>query len=114
MDSRHIVRQMLGIESVRRQAILSVGANVGITAIGYLATVYIAHTADAEVLSAYFLFLAHYSLAALGADGGMGGAAVKLISEGREKDLYFTAQAVASLMLLAMCPGLIVVVVHPL
>ena len=71
MDSRHIVRQMLGIESVRRQAILSVGANVGITAIGYLATVYIAHTADAEVLSAYFLFLAHYSLAALGADGDL-------------------------------------------
>lgn len=113
MDPRHIVRQMLGIDSVRRQAILSIGANVGITATGYLATVYIAHTAGAEVLGAYFLFLAYYSLAALGADGGMGGAAVKLISEGREKDAYFTVQAVARLILLALCTGLIVVVVAP-
>ncbi|MCU0631417.1 MAG: oligosaccharide flippase family protein [Methanolinea sp.] len=113
MDPRYIVRQMLGIDTVRRQALLSVGANVGITAVGYLATVYIAHAAGAEVLGAYFLFLAYYSLAALGADGGMGGAAVKLISEGKDEEAYFTAQAVIRLSLLALCTGLIVLVISP-
>jgi len=66
VDPRFIVRQMLGIDTVRRQALISLGANVGVTLIGYLATVYIAHVAGAEVLGAYYLFLAYYSRVILG------------------------------------------------
>lgn len=113
MDPRYIVRQMLGTETVRRQALLSVGANVGITAVGYLATAYIAHAAGAEVLGAYFLFLAYFSLASLGADGGMGGAAVKLISEGTDQDAYFCAQACIRILLLVICSVVIVLFISP-
>ncbi len=113
MDPRHIARQILGIDAVRRQALISVGANVGITIVGYIATVYIAHAAGAEVLGAYYLFLAYYSLATLGADGGMGGAAVKKISEGKDQDAYFTAQALIRLVLLVICIAVIVVLLSP-
>ena len=113
MDPRHIVSQMLGIDTVRRQALISLGANVGTTIAGYLATIYIAHATGAAVLGAYYLFLAYFSLASLGADGGMGGAAVKLISEGRDQNAYFTAQAAVRLVLLAACTGLIVLALSP-
>lgn len=113
VDPRHIVRQMLGIDAVRRQAIISVGANIGVTLVGYIATVYIAHVAGAEILGAYYLFLAYYSLTILGADGGLGGAAVKKISEGKDEDAYFTAQAMIRLVLLILCIAIIVVVLSP-
>ncbi|OPY46814.1 MAG: putative flippase AglR [Methanoregulaceae archaeon PtaU1.Bin222] len=113
VDPRTIVRQMLGIDTVRRQALISVGTNIGVTFVGYLATIYIAHVAGAEVLGAYYLFLAYYSLAILGTDGGMGGAAVKKISEGRDQDAYFTAQAATRLILLVVCTGLIILLLSP-
>lgn len=113
VDPRSIVRQMLGIDTVRRQALISLGTNVGVTLVGYLATVYIAHVAGAEVLGAYYLFLAYYSLAILGTDGGMGGAAVKKISEGRDQDAYFSAQAATRIILLVVCTGLIVLLLSP-
>jgi O-antigen/teichoic acid export membrane protein len=95
MGPGKIVDQLLAIGTVRRQALLSIGANIGITAVGYLSTIYVAHTAGAETLGAYFLFLAYYGLAVLCVDGGMGGAAVKKISEGREEDAFFSAQIAA-------------------
>ena len=52
---------------------------------------YFARTVGADVLGAYFLFLAYLSIIGLVADGGFGGAAVKRISEGEEQDAYFSA-----------------------
>jgi O-antigen/teichoic acid export membrane protein len=44
-----------------------------------------------EVLGAYFLFVAYFSIIGLMTDGGFGGAATKRISEGEEPDAYFSA-----------------------
>ena len=52
---------------------------------------YFAHAVGAEILGAYFLFLAYLSIISLMTDGGFGGAAVKRISEGEEPDAYFSA-----------------------
>jgi len=52
---------------------------------------YFAHTVGASVLGGYFLFLAYLRIIGLATDGGFGGAAVKRISEGEEKDAYFSA-----------------------
>ncbi len=52
---------------------------------------YFAHAVGAEVLGAYFLFIAYLSIIGLMTDGGFGGAAVKRISEGEEPDAYFSA-----------------------
>ena len=52
---------------------------------------YFARAVGAEVLGAYFLFVAYFSIIGLMTDGGFGGAAVKRISEGEEPDAYFSA-----------------------
>jgi len=113
VDPRAIVHRLLGIEAVRRQALLSFLANAGITAVGYLSTVYIAHAAGAGVLGAYFLFLAYYSIGALVSDGGFGGAAVRKISRGSEEGAFFTAQAVVRAVLTVLCVAGTVVLAAP-
>ncbi len=100
MPASRIVDQLFALGTVRRQALISILSSTGITLVGYLATMYIAHAAGAEPLGAYFLFLAYYSMATFATDAGMGGAAVKRISEGRDQDAYYSAQfAVRSALL---------------
>ncbi len=93
---------MIGIGPVRRQSIISLGSNLAITAIGYIATVYIAHTAGAGPLGAFYLFLAYYSMATLFADGGISGAATQRISEGSEEDQFFSAHIAVKIVLLPL------------
>ena len=64
---------------------------IAFTFIGFLSTMYFARAVGAEVLGAYFLFLAYFSIIGLMTDGGFGGAAIKRISEGEEQDAYFSA-----------------------
>jgi O-antigen/teichoic acid export membrane protein len=52
---------------------------------------YFARTVGASVIGAYFLFMAYYSIISMVTDGGIGGAAIKRISEGEEQDEYFSA-----------------------
>lgn len=52
---------------------------------------YFARAVGKEVLGAYFLFVAYFSIIGLMTDGGFGGAATKRISEGEEPDAYFSA-----------------------
>jgi O-antigen/teichoic acid export membrane protein len=52
---------------------------------------YFAHAVGADVLGAYFLFIAYLGIISLMTDGGFGGAAIKRISEGEEPDAYFSA-----------------------
>ncbi|MDH7491878.1 MAG: oligosaccharide flippase family protein [Methanolinea sp.] len=108
-----LVRRLLGVEEIRRHALLSFLASTGVTAVGYLSTVYIAHVAGAGVLGAYYLFSAYYSIAALVSDGGLGGAAVRKISGGGDEGAFFTAQAVARLFLTCLCMTGILVLAAP-
>lgn len=78
------------IGDVQRQSIVSLVWQIAYTAIGFLSTMYFAHAVGADVLGAYFLFLAYFGIFSLVADGGLGGAAVKRISEGEEPDAYFS------------------------
>jgi len=110
---RTIVHRLLGVEAIRRQALLSLLANASITAAGYLSTVYIAHVAGAGVLGAYFLFLAYYSIAALLSDGGFGGAAARKISRGEDEDAFFTAQAAVRILLTVLCISAITLLAAP-
>ena len=64
---------------------------IAFTFIGFLSTMYFARAVGASVLGAYFLFIAYLGIIGLMADGGIGGAAVKRISEGEEPDAYFSA-----------------------
>ena len=59
---------------------------IAFTFIGFLSTMYFARAVGAEVLGAYFLFVAYFSIIGLMTEGGFGGAATKRISEGEEPE----------------------------
>src|SRR5665648_313035 len=83
--------RIMSIEPIRRQSIVSLVSQIAFTFVGFLSTMYFAHAVGAEILGAYFLFLAYFSIIGLMTDGGFGGAAIKRISEGEEPDAYFSA-----------------------
>ncbi|KAF5424546.1 MAG: Membrane protein involved in the export of O-antigen and teichoic acid [Candidatus Methanocomedens sp.] len=83
--------RIMSIEPVRRQSIISFIWKIALTSIGFLSTMYFAHTVGAGVLGGYFLFMAYFGIINLVSDGGFGGAAIKRISEGEEQDAYFSA-----------------------
>jgi len=86
-----IYSSILSIGAVQRQSIASFIGQIAITLIGFLSTMYFAHTLGAGVLGAYFLFTAYYGIINMVTDGGFGGAAIKRISEGEEQDAFFSA-----------------------
>lgn len=97
-----LISRIMAIEPIRRQSIVSLIWQIALTAIGFLATIYFAHTVGASVLGGYFLFVAYFSIIGVAADGGLGVAAVKRISEGNEQDAYFSAFVVLRSLFVAM------------
>ena len=96
--SRYLAR-IMRIDPVQRQSAISLASTIGLTAVGFLSTMYFAHTVGPSILGAYFLFVAYYSVFNLIGDGGFGGAAVKRISEGEDQSAYFTAFALLRVVL---------------
>ena len=93
-----IFSNILKIDPIQRQSIISLFWQVSFTAIGFLSTMYFARAVGASILGSYFLFLAYYSIFGMFTDGGFGGAAVKRISEGEEPDAYFSAYFILRLV----------------
>ena len=94
----NIFQRILNINPVQRQSIISLFWQIAFTAIGFLSTMYFAHTVGASILGAYFLFTAYNGIFSMVTDGGFGGAAVKRISEGEEPNAYFSAYFVLRLL----------------
>lgn len=90
------------INSIQRQSLITIVSTIGLTFIGFISTIYFAHTLGPAPLGAYFLFLAYYGIFYLVGDGGFGGAAVKRITEGEEPDEYFSAFVFIRIALLAV------------
>jgi O-antigen/teichoic acid export membrane protein len=104
------LNQLMNIGPVKRQSLIGLGANLGIAAIGYLATVYFAHTLGPAPLGAFYLFLAYLGVVNLLADGGMGGATVQRISEGEDQREYFSAGFAIRLVLIPFALSLLFLV----
>jgi O-antigen/teichoic acid export membrane protein len=79
------------INEIYRQTIISLLSKMLITIIGFFATVYFAHTVGPSILGLYFIFLAYYGIFDLMSDGGFGSAAIKRISEGSDRNAFFSA-----------------------
>jgi O-antigen/teichoic acid export membrane protein len=94
--------QFMNMEPVRRQSLIHIGTNITITAVGFLSTFYFAHVLGPSVLGAYFLFLAYFGIFNLIADGGLGGATAKRMSEGKDKEEFYSASAVLRVLLLVV------------
>ena len=98
LNPKSIYSRIISIEPVQRQSIISFITQIAFTLLGFLSTMYFAHTVGASVLGAYFLFMAYYGISSIISDGGFGGAAIKRISEGEEQDAYFSAFFVLRLL----------------
>ncbi|WP_235809622.1 flippase [Methanofollis ethanolicus] len=94
--------RIMGIDPVRRQSLISLASTVGLTMAGFVATMYFTHVLGKAAYGPYALFLAYYGIFNLIGDGGFGGAAVKRISAGSERNEYFTAFLVLRVLLLAL------------
>jgi O-antigen/teichoic acid export membrane protein len=100
----------MSIEPVRRQSLISFGNIIGLTVLGYIATMYFAHVLGAAILGSYYLLLAYYSIFSLIGDGGFGGAATKRISEGKDADAFFSAFVFLRSILLIVSVCLLLVI----
>lgn len=92
----------MSIEPIQRQSFITLVSTIALTGIGFLSTIYFAHTLGPAPLGAYFLFLAYFGIFNLIGDGGFGGAAVKRISEGKEPQEYLSAFVCIRIVLLAV------------
>lgn len=102
--SRYLARVMR-VDPVQRQSLISLGSTIGLTAIGFISTMYFAHTVGPSILGAYFLFVAYFGVFDLLGDGGFGSAAVKRISEGEDQNAFFTAFVLLRVMLMVVSVG---------
>jgi O-antigen/teichoic acid export membrane protein len=91
------------ISSFQRHSVITLFSMISLTGIGFISTIYFAHTLGPAPLGAYFLFLTYYGILNLIGDGGFGGAAVKRISEGTEPNEYFSAFVCIRVVLVAVC-----------
>ncbi|ETA67443.1 membrane protein involved in the export of O-antigen and teichoic acid [Methanolobus tindarius DSM 2278] len=91
MYFKKIYSRIISVGEVQRQSIALLFGQISYTFLGFLSTMYFAHTLGSSVLGAYFLFLAYYGIINMISDGGFGGAATKRISEGEQQNEYFTA-----------------------
>lgn len=87
----NLFSRIMSIEPIRRQTLVLLFWQIAFTVIGFLSTIYFAKAVGAEVLGAYFLFIAYFGIMSIMTDGGFGDAAIKRISEGDEPDAYFSA-----------------------
>ncbi len=97
------------ISSIQRQSLISLSSTIALTVIGFLSTIYFAHTLGPAPLGAYFLFLAYFGIFNLVGDGGFGNAAAKRISEGKEPNEYLSAFAFIRIILLTLSVSLVLV-----
>lgn len=99
INFKTIFERIMSIGTVQRQSIVSFIWVIALTLIGFLSTMYFAHAEGARILGAYFLFTTYYSIIVMVIDGGLGGAAVKRISEGEEQNEYLSAFFMVSIFL---------------
>jgi len=92
---------------VQRHGMMYLVSSLGITMIGFLATIFYAHWVGPAVLGAYLLFVSFFNILSFIADFGIGYAGTQRICEGKDPDSFFTAS-------LAIRMGLYILIVAAL
>lgn len=89
--------------AVRSQTLVSLFSQFGLTAIGFLSTIYFTRAVEPALVGVYFLFFSFAALFYLFSESGIGESSVKLISEGQEKNEYYTASMALRSIYLILC-----------
>lgn len=96
---------------VQRHGAMYMASSAGITAIGFIATIFYAHWVGPTVLGAYFVFLSFFNILGIFTDLGIGTATTQRICQGRDADEYFSANLTIRIILyLVLC--LVVILFH--
>ena len=89
--------------AIHSQTLVSLLSQFGLTAIGFLSTIYFTRVVDPAIVGVYFLFFSYSALFYLFSESGIGEASVKIISEGKEKSEYYTASMTLRAIYLILC-----------
>ena len=98
----NVLSRVMSIGPIQRQSLISFVSLIGVTAIGYLATIYFAHFLGPAILGSFYLFTAYFGIFDVISDGGFGGASIKRISEGKNPNEFFTASIILRFVLLGI------------
>jgi len=79
---------------IQRHGTMYLISSMGITMIGFFATIFYAHWVGAGILGAYFLFLSFFNILCFITDLGIGYAGTQRICEGKDPNRFFTASLV--------------------
>jgi len=90
---------------VQRHGTIYFLSSIGITIIGFLATIFYAHWVGAGVLGSYFVFLSYFSILCVLTDLGIGYAGTQRICEGKDPDRYFTASLAIRVVIFVIIVG---------
>ncbi|MDY0266371.1 MAG: flippase [Methanimicrococcus sp.] len=90
-------------EGIKTQTIVSLLSQFGLTAVGFLSTIYFTRVVDPALVGIYFLFFSYYTIFYLFSESGIGEASVKLISEGRDRSEYYSASMAIRAVYLVFC-----------
>lgn len=85
-----MIASIMRIDAIQRQSMISFMSQIILTAFGFISTMYFAHTIGASVLGQYYLFVSYFTICSMITDFGLAGAAIKRISEGEDKNAYFS------------------------
>jgi O-antigen/teichoic acid export membrane protein len=107
-----VLSRVMRIGPIQRQSLISLFSLIGVTAIGYLATMYFAHSLGPAILGAFYLFTAYFGIFNLIGDGGFGGAGIKRISEGKNQNEFFTAAVLLQLVFLGISIIIFIILSH--
>jgi len=94
---------------IQRHGIMYLVSSMGITIIGFLATIFYAHWVGPSVLGAYLLFVSFFNILVFIADFGIGYAGTQRICEGKDPDSFFTASLAIRLALYALLVTVLVI-----
>ena len=94
---------------IQRHGIMFLISSMGITIVGFFATIFYAHWVGPSVLGAYLLFVSFFNILVFIADFGIGYAGTQRICEGKEPDSFFTASLAIRLGLYAVLVAALII-----
>lgn len=98
------------LNPVWRQSAIATLTTISLSIGGAISVIYFAHAVGPAVIGAYYVFLAYLGIFNLLGDGGLGGAAVKRISESSEHRQFFSAYMCLRFILLAVSITILIIV----
>ena len=95
-------------QEVQRHGTMFFVSSIGITLVGFLATIFYAHWVGAAILGSYFIFLSYFNILGVISDMGIGYAGTQRICEGKDPDRFFTASlAIRIVIFMVLVSGLL-------